>query len=82
VYVVIFSLSLSISFLQRKELIFFSLNLITLFFLFFKEREKFALRKHLPETVDELRKFNARRKLKVKPSPFFEHQSTLSCFSR
>ncbi|CAF4472287.1 unnamed protein product [Rotaria magnacalcarata] len=30
----------------------------------FKEREKFALRKHLPETVEELRKFNARRKLK------------------
>lgn len=29
-----------------------------------REREKFALRKHLPETVDELRKFNARRKLK------------------
>ncbi|CAF4725225.1 unnamed protein product, partial [Rotaria magnacalcarata] len=28
------------------------------------EREKFALRKHLPETVEELRKFNARRKLK------------------
>ncbi|CAM4760126.1 unnamed protein product [Rotaria magnacalcarata] len=29
-----------------------------------REREKFALRKHLPETVEELRKFNARRKLK------------------
>ncbi|CAF0752731.1 unnamed protein product [Adineta ricciae] len=29
-----------------------------------REREKFALRKHLPDTVEELRKFNARRKLK------------------
>ncbi|CAF1290443.1 unnamed protein product [Adineta steineri] len=29
-----------------------------------REREKFAVRKHLPDTVDELRKFNARRKLK------------------
>ncbi|CAF1197066.1 unnamed protein product [Didymodactylos carnosus] len=29
-----------------------------------REREKFAARKHLADTVDELRKFNARRKLK------------------
>ncbi|CAF0740958.1 unnamed protein product [Didymodactylos carnosus] len=29
-----------------------------------REREKFASRKHLADTVDELRKFNARRKLK------------------
>ncbi|CAF4974965.1 unnamed protein product, partial [Rotaria socialis] len=29
------------------------------------EREKFALRKHLPDTVEELRKFNVRRKLKL-----------------
>ena len=33
-----------------------------------QEREKFALRKHLPDTVEELRKFNARRKLKVRTS--------------
>ncbi len=32
---------------------------------FIQEREKCAFRKHLPETVEELRKFNARRKLKV-----------------
>ncbi|CAF1221675.1 unnamed protein product [Adineta ricciae] len=29
-----------------------------------REREKFAVRKHIPDTVEELRKFNARRKLK------------------
>ena len=39
----------------------------TFFLIFFsKEREKFASRKHLHEAIDELRKFNARRKLKVR----------------
>lgn len=40
-------------------------NKIKQFFFLLKEREKFALRKHLHDTVEELRKFNARRKLKV-----------------
>ena len=31
-----------------------------------KDREKYACRNHLPESVEQLKKFNARRKLKVK----------------
>ncbi|MED6240428.1 hypothetical protein ATANTOWER_020979 [Ataeniobius toweri] len=30
-----------------------------------KERDRYAYKIHLPETVEQLRKFNARRKLKV-----------------
>jgi hypothetical protein len=30
-----------------------------------KEREKYAPKKHLQETVEEMKKFNARRRLKV-----------------
>lgn len=32
----------------------------------FQERDRYAYKIHLPETVEQLRKFNARRKLKVK----------------
>ena len=32
---------------------------------FSKERDRYAYKIHLPETVEQLRKFNARRKLKV-----------------
>jgi hypothetical protein len=43
---------------------------IKLFFLndkknLLKEREKFAPKKHLNETVEEMRKFNSKRRLKV-----------------
>lgn len=31
----------------------------------FQERDRYAYKIHLPETVEQLRKFNARRKLKV-----------------
>lgn len=34
------------------------------YFYEFQERDRFASRKHLGETVEEMRKFNARRKLK------------------
>lgn len=30
-----------------------------------QERDRYAYKIHLPETVEQLRKFNARRKLKV-----------------
>lgn len=30
-----------------------------------KERDRYAYKIHLPETVEQLRKFNSRRKLKV-----------------
>lgn len=32
----------------------------------FQERDRYAYKIHLPETVEQLRKFNSRRKLKVK----------------
>lgn len=35
---------------------------------FLKERDRYAYKIHLPETVEQLRKFNARRKLKVSQS--------------
>lgn len=31
-----------------------------------QERDRYAYKIHLPETVEQLRKFNARRKLKVR----------------
>lgn len=34
-------------------------------FLCAQERDRYAYKIHLPETVEQLRKFNARRKLKV-----------------
>ncbi|CAF2337778.1 unnamed protein product [Rotaria sp. Silwood2] len=48
-----------------------------------REREKFALRKHLPDTVEELRKFNARRKLKgaVLAAVSSPHWSQIPIFS-
>lgn len=36
-----------------------------------QERDRYAYKIHLPETVEQLRKFNARRKLKVSGSPFY-----------
>lgn len=42
-------------------------RLTGLFFFFspWQERDRYAYKIHLPETVEQLRKFNARRKLKV-----------------
>ena len=38
---------------------------IKLYYYFLKEREKYAPKKHLNETVEEMKKFNIRRRLKV-----------------
>lgn len=42
-----------------------ALNNLPICCCFFKERDRYAYKIHLPETVEQLRKFNARRKLKV-----------------
>ncbi|KAK1798789.1 hypothetical protein P4O66_007071 [Electrophorus voltai] len=40
-----------------------------------KERDRYAYKIHLPETVEQLRKFNARRKLKVLHLPILHYTS-------
>lgn len=44
-----------------------------------QERDRYAYKIHLPETVEQLRKFNARRKLKVSVTLMLKFQIRCQC---